>query len=342
MADITQEQAIQQKGYTITRRGRQLIARSLATKTPLIWTGIMIGRGIPPDDVELADVEDLFDPVAEGISTVPLYVRDRVSFTVEFRSDMVPAGMKGFYIQEFGAYAQLEGDEAPVLFVYGCQGDYPVWVGAYADGCTDIRRWPLTLVIGSGIDVGTGYSPASFMTGEDIAEYTEYILLPELLKYSGMRMMHADITIPAALWAPCDEGFQAALPINWLTADMMPLAWVLPESEIDACICGLSAFGDAEDGLLHTYAATVPKSDLRCSLLLMRPVPGQTWKPGDYEALLHPVAALQPATRSRLGGVIIGDGVDVDEEGRVSVSGDGSREATEAEILDVLNGSETD
>lgn len=179
-----------EKGYTITKAGRQLIAASLATGTPIVWTGVLMGEGVRTEDSpELADMEQLIQPVAAGTSTTPEYKKDRVSMIVEYRSDLNGGIGRGFYVSEFGVYAKLQGEEEEeVLFVYATQGDYPVWVGAFDDGARDIRRWPLSIVIGAGLSVDIGYSPQAFMTAEDINDYTEFILLPILLERADMRI----------------------------------------------------------------------------------------------------------------------------------------------------------
>lgn len=184
-----------EKGYTITKKGRELIAASLATGTPIVWTGILMGEGTRTEESpELADMESLIQPVAAGTSTTPEYKKDRVSMIVEYRSDLNGGIGRGFYVSEFGVYAKLRGeDEEEVLFVYATQGDYPVWVGAFEDGARDIRRWPLSIVIGAGLSVDIGYSPQAFMTAEDINDYTEYTLRPLLLEHADERIAQHNV-----------------------------------------------------------------------------------------------------------------------------------------------------
>lgn len=309
VTEVVQEREINQKGYTITRLGRQLIARSLATGTPMVWTGIMIGQGAPPGDVELPDVEALGNPVAPGTSTVPQYLKDRVSLTVEFRSDMVP-GNKGFYITEFGIFAQLEGDEEPILFVYGCQGDYPVWVGAYGDGCTDIRRWPITLVIGSGLQVGTGYSPGAFMTAEDIEEYAQTILLPQLADMMGTPgVPHVEIMLDPDAWEETESGGATCrVPVEGVTARNLPLVSYGQEYGTDLAECGMSELVEAVDGALIFWAQKAPTNPIPAHVFLL----GESSVAGSGGGS---APVMRPATATTLGAIKGSDSLKIDPDG---------------------------
>lgn len=173
---------MQEKGYTITRAGRALIAQSLATGVPVVWTGVIMGEESPPEGTNLADMEQLCAPVAAGTTTVPMYKDDRVYVEVEYRSDLNGGIGRGFTIREFGMYGKLGyiEDEEPTLIVYATEGDYGAPVGDFSKGHRDIRRWPITLVIGAGVSQDLGYSPQAFMTAQDIAEYTEWRIIPDL------------------------------------------------------------------------------------------------------------------------------------------------------------------
>ena len=95
-----------QYGCTITKKGRELIAKVLASKTPLTLTRVMMGSGICPDDVFPGDLQDLIEPVAAGTSSTPVYDGDTVHMTVEYRSDMNGGLDHGFWIREFGVFAK--------------------------------------------------------------------------------------------------------------------------------------------------------------------------------------------------------------------------------------------
>lgn len=172
-----------QYGCTIPRRGRELIAKILAAKLPLKISRIMMGQGVCPDEVFPGDLEDLVEPVAAGTSNEPTYDGDTVHMTVEYRSDLNGGLDHGFWIREFGVFAQDE-DGSEVMLYYGVLGDYPQWVSAYSTTGLDVRRYPISITIGEGAEVIIDYSPEAFMTAEDVGAYCTSTMLPAFLVQS--------------------------------------------------------------------------------------------------------------------------------------------------------------
>ena len=56
-----------QYGCTIPKKGRELIARILATKLPMKITRVMIGSGVCPDDIFPGDLQDLIEPDRKSV-----------------------------------------------------------------------------------------------------------------------------------------------------------------------------------------------------------------------------------------------------------------------------------
>lgn len=168
-------------GCTIPRRGRELIAKVLAAKIPLKITRVMMGQGICPENVFPGDLEDLIEPVAAGTSGEPTYDGDTVHMTVEYRSDLNGGLERGFWIREFGVFAQ-DVDGGEVMLYYGSLGDYPQWVSAYSTKGLDVRRYPVSITVGEGAEVIIDYSPDSFMTSDDVKEYCIVTMLPQFIE----------------------------------------------------------------------------------------------------------------------------------------------------------------
>jgi len=169
-----------QYGCTLTRKGRELLARLGAEQKPLVLTGVKIGSGVCPDDVFPGDLEGLIDPVADGTSNMPRYAGDTVFLTVEFRSDMNGGLEHDVLINEFGVFSR-DPDGANVLLYYGALGDNPQKVNAFSGSGIDIRRFPVSIRIGEEAEVIIDYSPEGLMTAEDVSEYCTTILLPLLI-----------------------------------------------------------------------------------------------------------------------------------------------------------------
>lgn len=166
-------------GCTPTDKGRSLIAKLLASKT-LVLTRVMVGAGTPADDVNPATLEDLVEPIAAGTSTIPTYDGDTAHMTIEYRSDLNGGLENGFWLREFGVFAN-DPDEGEIMLYYGTLGDYPQWVSAYSDTGVDVRRYPISITIGENATVIIDFSPEAFMTAEDVAQYCTDVMLPQFL-----------------------------------------------------------------------------------------------------------------------------------------------------------------
>ena len=191
-------------GYTLTRKGKELLAKVMAEKMPLTITRVMVGRGVCPDSVFPGDLEDLIDPVAEGTSDVPWYKGDTVHMTLEFRSDLNGGLKKDIVINEIGMYAK-DLDGFSILLYYGALGDNPQKVCAFNGSGIDIRRFPVSIKIGEEASFVIDYSPEGLLTAGDISDYVMNILLPlildEVLKALGNLgggFVEMEESIPAA------------------------------------------------------------------------------------------------------------------------------------------------
>lgn len=168
-------------GVTPTKQGRELIAKLIAGEMPMVITRIMFGEGTLTTDTKPADLTDLIKPVAAGTSTEPYYDGDTVHMTLEFRSDLNGGLEHGFWLSEFSVWA-LDPDADEVMIYYGTLGDYPQWVSAFSKGGIDVRRFPVSIVVGEGATVVIDFSPESFLTKEDLDDYVTTTLLPLLLE----------------------------------------------------------------------------------------------------------------------------------------------------------------
>lgn len=166
-------------GFAVTDKGRNLIAKLVAGKQ-LSLSRIMVGSGSCPDDTEPRALTDLVEPVAAATSTVPVYDGASVKMIVEYRSDLNGGLERGFWLREFGVYA-FDPDDGEALIYYGCLGDYPQWVSAASETGVDVRRFPVTIVIGDDSGVEVDYSCEAWITSEDLKQYCEVTVLPWFL-----------------------------------------------------------------------------------------------------------------------------------------------------------------
>lgn len=298
-------------GFTPTNAGRGLIASLLAGET-LTITRAMVGSGKPDSLAAMAALTDLVAPVARATSTTPVRTEDAVSLTVEYRSDMNGGLQEGFSINEYGLFAKT-AESAETLIFYGCLGDHPQWVYPYSPGVApDVRDYPVKIQISSEVNVQIDYHADAFITAEEAAA------LLESMVQNAVGADILEITVPADAWALADaEGeeetdfpYCAEVAADAIRASHYPVVTIHPEFMGTAFEVGLCPAARAEDGTLRFWARNQPRRDLMATVLLQRRSGGGAAGGGDY--------VLPPATQTTLGGVMVGDNLNITPEGRIS------------------------
>lgn len=166
-------------GFAITNAGRGLIARLLAGDVMTI-SKVLFGKGKLPDTSDPREATALVEPVAEGVYSRPVAADGVATMTVEYRSDLNGGLSEGFDLREFGIYA-IDPEEGEVLIYYATLGDHPQWVSPYNQGETeaiDVRRFPVTFVIGADRGITSLYDTELWMTEKDVYNYYNAVLLP--------------------------------------------------------------------------------------------------------------------------------------------------------------------
>lgn len=155
-------------GFTITKQGWHLLAKLLAGDK-LEISKIMVGSGKVPEGVNPGEITELVRPVALATSTVPQVADKQVSFIVEYRNDLNGGLAEGFWLNEFGVYAN-DPDEGEVLLYYATMGDYPQYVAAYNGQAVDVRRYPVVIALSECYNVELKPPAGAWVTFEELAE----------------------------------------------------------------------------------------------------------------------------------------------------------------------------
>ena len=166
-------------GFVITEAGNSLLASMVAGQT-LTITKAVVGEGTADNAEAARKLTNLIDPGPEGTSTVPTVEENSVNMIVEYRSDLNGGLQQGFWIGEFGIFGKV-GTGAETLIGYGSLGDAKQYVSAYVSGTApDVRRYPVSITVTTGIQVDVAYPAEAWMTAEDVAEYFNQTLKPDL------------------------------------------------------------------------------------------------------------------------------------------------------------------
>lgn len=192
-------------GGTITVAGRNLITSLMAGET-IRFTRIVVGSGAMPEGVEPIDMTELVTPVAEGTSTIPTVENGAMYMTVEYRNDLNGGLKEGFWLREFGIYAQTDKTEE-ILLYYATLGDSPQPVNAYKDNRIDIRRYPVTIALELDADVQVTYNPSAFLTSAEAYDIIDSMVSYAIENISATVMSR--ICIPAEGWILAEKDMSA-------------------------------------------------------------------------------------------------------------------------------------
>lgn len=177
-------------GFVITEAGNRLLARQVAGDH-LDISRVVMDKGTCEDDEAARKLTAPIDPGPNGVYTVPVWEDTNVNFLVEYRSDLNGGLKEDFWIGGFGVYvhnpdfdeAAEESEDNPeeIMIYYGSLGDAKQKVKAYVPGSVpDTRRYPVSLEVTTGVEVGTARPAEAWMTAEDVKKYVEGTLAPEL------------------------------------------------------------------------------------------------------------------------------------------------------------------
>lgn len=321
-------------GFKTTKAGIELFTKLAARSQPVEIVEVMFGTGKMPDGStveDLINMTTLVAPLAPGTTTTPLYDGDTLSLVCEFRSDL-NGGLKNVaWINEFGLFFRDPdgaGKAAKVMGVYATLGDYPDSVLPYEPGKSPtIRDYPISVTIGAA-EVVIDFTAAAFINSEDAQRLIDAAV--KKVMASSVALKSIPITIPTNAWkvAPSEAGrlaYYADVEDENVSVLHLPDA-VLDKDSIDtAAVCGLAPIVKSMDGALRFFAEAIPAAQITgyCRL----------WKEsGVLGGGGENYAALPVATTTTLGCIKIGDGLNVAQDGTLSV--DQQTVMTESDLVD--------
>ena len=166
------------RGFIITQAGKKLLAELVATKQELNITKVLVGKGELQQGQTPEYFTDLIEPVTQATSTIPVVKNGVISFIVEYRNDLNGGLQQGFWLKEFGVFAEDEENE--ILLYYASLGEYPQYIDVYENGKVNIKKYPVSIVVTDDIKVNIAYAAMAFVTEERMKEFVEIEALPYL------------------------------------------------------------------------------------------------------------------------------------------------------------------
>lgn len=225
-------------------------------------------------------------------------------------------------IKQVGIYAKTDG--VPVLFavvqdIDGCIVPAEGYIGGYK------LRLKFGVPISATEKITVITTPEGTASKEDLADSIQAHdtdqnahatlfneIRKEIEQLNPPGITSQDIIVPTTGWAESDEIAPMCIDIEveGILESMIPLITIAPTDDVIAKNCKMSCHAKTGDGYIRIYAETAPSQPVSMTANLLSPS-GNTAS-GEYNLL--------PATADRLGGVKIGDGVAVKDDGTISVS----------------------
>ena len=167
-------------GFVITEAGNQMLAKMVAGDT-LELSGVFMDLGTVEDKETARQLTAPIEPGPAGTSTVPTVKGNQVGMIVQFRSDL-DGGLKADkWIGGFGVYAKDPDTGDPVMIYYASLGNQKQPIAAYVEGTApDVRNFPISIRVTSGVDATLTYPAGAWMTAEDVLEYFDDSIKPQL------------------------------------------------------------------------------------------------------------------------------------------------------------------
>lgn len=156
------------EGFKTTQKGRDLLAKMLAGET-LELTKVMAGTGTISGEEVMDGLTDLLVPVMEGTSSVPEYLKDVMTMTLQFRSDMAPS--TDFSLQEYGIFAN-DPEEGEILLYYANLGDNPQKLPGNTGKYFGVLDFNIAITVGEDLEgVNLGYPANAFLSKEELESH---------------------------------------------------------------------------------------------------------------------------------------------------------------------------
>lgn len=323
-------------GFVVTSKGRNLFAKLSALGEPLKITRVMFGTGKMPEGStvkDMMDMTDLVETLAQGTSTTPVFEEDTFSLIAEFRSDLNGGLEKTSWLNEFGLFA-ADPEGGDTMIGYASLGDYPDSVRAYKDGRITVRDYPVSITIGEVSEVILDFSAGAYITSEE----AQRLIVASVGGMVGLASF--DFTIPVSAWIKDEAATDSYVYYADVENEIVSLSH-FPDATLDktsldaACACGMAPTAETpEAGKVRFFAQAIPTAAISGTCKLW--TKGNNASSGEEGGGSY---ELPIASATTLGGVKIGEGIEVAADGTISSEGTVSPDqiAQDGDVEEMLN-----
>lgn len=306
----------------VTTIGKSKIAMAVQGEGKVNITQAAVGDGEGAYYIPTSDMTALRRELWRG-SIAGKWINEQSANMIDVKM-ILPADVGGFTVRE----AALFDDDDDMIAVCNLPDTEKAVIATGAAGT-------LTIVLHI---VLTDASAVEFKIDPNL----DVVTAADVERLIARATVKRDITIPIEGWTACVEDDVGAgmqyldIAQQDITEDMVPFVSILPRYLAAAADCGFCPAAKTLKGALRLFAKSHPAQEITATLVLLLassgPAEGGTG--GSEDGYTLPVA-----TADRLGGVMIGDGVDVESNGRISVNKTGLLDdaiATDADVRETL------
>ncbi len=322
--------------FFITDAGLRLRQQSIATGVELKFCGAKIGQGVPANPLNIPNMTDIVS-AAEEVPVVRS-ISEGVTHCIGVRIDNTDF-KHPILMTEIGIFATI-GEDEPVLYgyTYATQGYDSIPAGNVSHYVWTIG---IDTVISRAQNISFVYDGSKvYATEEEIDELIQAFdkfkdsadvksavdksdqaldtaneVKQMLENFSTSGIARQDIVIPTTGWVKSDpeeyEGLSVDIPVEGVTGDMIPIV-IVPPKQIK--VIGERKFSPcvkSDDGYIRLYSKASPPEPINATLVLLITSGGATGG-GSYQ--------LPTASADKLGGVKIGENINITDDGTISVN----------------------
>ena len=344
------------RNAVLCKNGRKLLKLAASGEAKIIFSSIKTSTtkyevnqlGGLIDIGEIKQSNKISASIEDSLNTVSLYTTfSNVSL------------IEGYFIRNFGIYAidpEDKNGETEILYAIVNADEtinQAVFIPAYNSGGTSGVDFTCEIVVDNSnniivkLDENNGV-PASIFN--DFVERFNINIqgvndkLSEIDALLNSMTVKRDLLIPASGWTTgAEDAPDGTLHIDIsqedVVEDMVPLISIQPTYAGVAKDAGIIPSCRTMQGKIRLYAETVPKSEIVATLTLLQASSSPAGSGGSSGAVDGDYV-LPIATATRLGGVKIGEGVNVEPDCKIHVDGASLLDdatTTEGEVEEMLN-----
>ncbi len=214
-------------------------------------------------------------------------------------------------MRQVGIFAKTDSAEEVLLAIM--QDDIGEEIPPYAEFPDFLIEFNFVLVISRTNNITVMTDSSAVVTR---AEFEA--LKQEMSELDTSVISSLNIAIPISGWEANTDtgGIFIDIPAEGVTEDIIPIISIAPGDGAAAAKCGLSDRAETGNGFIRLFAKAAPEWEINADVILLSP--SKKISSGGEN-----ITKLLPATATRLGGVKIGSGVSVTDDGVISVATDG-------------------